>query len=124
MKKKLVSLLLVIAIMVTSVSMGFGAISAFAAPAGEGIEKINAFELTGGSGTGTNAPIKATIRSKNANYKIKVNSITAYVVYENDADTTRTVTFPLTGSGDELICGTTAKDFTATVSLSSAIFRT
>ncbi|MBQ7957714.1 MAG: hypothetical protein IJ279_06720 [Clostridia bacterium] len=84
MKKKLLSLLLVIAVMMTSVSMGFGSIVANAGAAGGGIEAINAFELTSGNATGTSFSTSITIKSKNSGYQIKVNSITATIRYYQD----------------------------------------
>ncbi len=85
MKKKLLSLLLVIAVMMTSVSMGFGSLVATAGAAGGGVEAINAFSLTGGEiATGTSFSTTINIKSKNSGYQIKVNSITATIRYSQD----------------------------------------
>lgn len=112
MKKKLLSLLLVIAIMMSSVSMG---LSAFAAPAGKGIEAINAFELTANTVNGTSGTATVNIKSKNSSYKIKVNSITGYYKYMKEGeDTSKTVSFSI---GSDNICGTSDKPFSASVSI-------
>lgn len=112
MKKKLMSLLLVIAIMVSSVSMGLGA---FAAPAGRGIEAINAFELTANTVNSASGTATVNIRSNNSNYKIKVNSITGYYKYmKENEDTSKTVSFSI---GSDNVCGTSNKSFSSTVSI-------
>ena len=79
MKKKLLSLLLVIAVMMTSVSMGFGSLVATAGAANGGIEAINAFSLTGTECTGESFSGSITVKSKVAGYQIKINSITATI---------------------------------------------
>ncbi len=104
MKKKLLSLLLVVAILATTVSMGFGSVvSVASSTGGKGAEGINAFSLTAGdirlntgtlSGDGnisttgdTSGTATVTIKSNVSGYKIKVNSITAYTIYYNSSDT-------------------------------------
>ncbi len=102
MKKKLLSLLLVIAVMMTSVSMGFGALTAFAAPAGGGVEAINAFSLTGQTGiTGTDFSTSITIKSKVSGCQIKVNSVTASIRYTaNDTGGLNTVNVDSSVNGE------------------------
>lgn len=117
MKKKLLSLLLAFAIMVTSVSMGFGSIGAFAAhptgATGKGVEAINAFSLVDNDTdgvTGTTFSTTITIKSTESNYKIKVNSVTATIRYaDNDTDTVGSVTVQDAVNG--AICGTGGETF-------------
>ncbi len=85
MKKKLLSLLLVIAVMMTSVSMGFGSLVATAGAANGGVESINAFSLVqNGTPTGTSFSTTVTIKSKAQGYQIKLNSISAVIRYSSD----------------------------------------
>ncbi len=122
MKKKLLSLLLVIAIMVTSVSMGFGSISAFAAhptgATGKGVEAYNAFSLVDNDKdgvTGTTFGTTITIKSNKDNYQIKVNSVTATIRYaDNDTDTVGSVSVQ---GASNVICGTGGKNFTVSGSI-------
>lgn len=122
MKKKILSLLLVIAMMVTSVSMGFSAISAFAAPAGKGIEAINAFSLTGGEMTGTSFTGSITIKSKVSGYQIKVHSVNASIRYsadENGAGTTGSVLVDSSVNG--AVCTTSGKSFNVTGTIGAGL---
>ncbi len=117
MKKKLLSLLLVIAIMITSVSIGFGAISAFAAPAGKGVEAINAFELTGATVTGaTSFNTSITIKSKVNGYKIKVNSVTATIRYSQD-EANGLSTVNVDSSVNGAVCDTSGTSFSVSGSI-------
>lgn len=120
MKKKLLSLLLVIAVMMTSVSMGFGSIVASAGAAGGGVEAINAFSLTGGSASGSSFSTTITIKSKVAGYQIKVNNITATIrYYQNDTDTLNTV-YP-DASAIGAVIGTGGRTFNVTGSISAGL---
>lgn len=120
MKKKLLSLLLVIAVMMTSVSMGFGALTAFAAPAGGGAEAINAFSLTGTECTGTSFGGSITIKSKVAGYQIKVNNIAATIrYYQNDTDALNTVYVDASAIG--AVCGTGGRTFNVTGTISAGL---
>ena len=76
MKKKLLSLLLVIAIMVTSVSMGFGAIGAFAA----GSQDVGvSFSVQNKQATGSSASTNLVATVGNG-YKVRIKSVTTAVV--------------------------------------------
>ncbi len=120
MKKKLLSLLLVIAVMMTSVSIGFGSLTAFAAPAGGGVEAINAFSLTGTECTGTSFNGTITIKSKVAGYQIKVNNITATIRYtQNDTDALSTVYVDSSAIG--AVCGTGGTTFGVTGTISAGL---
>lgn len=82
MKKKVISLLLVVAMLVSvfSVALGTFTITASAAKAG-GVENINCFRFTPQTTGNTGASITTTvsIKSSNSNYRIRVNSLSAYL---------------------------------------------
>lgn len=121
MKKKLLSLLLVIAVMMTSVSMGFGSLAAFATGAvGGGVEAINAFSLTGTECTGTSVSGSITIKSKVSGYQIKVNSVTASIrYYQDDTSVLNTVTVDSSVIG--AVCTTSGSTFAVTGTISSGL---
>ena len=76
MKKKLLSLLLVIAIMVTSVSMGFGAIGAFAAGSQDaGVS----FSVQNKQATGS-SPSTNLVATVGNGYKVRIKSVTPTVI--------------------------------------------
>ncbi len=120
MKKKLLSLLLVVAVMMTSVSMGFGSLVATAGAAGGGIEAINAFSLTGTECTGESFSGSITIKSKAAGYQIKINSITATIRYaQNDTDALSTVYVDSGAIG--AVVGTAGTTFSVTGSIGAGL---
>ncbi len=122
MKKKLLSLLLVIAVMVTSVSMGFGALTAYAGASGGGIEAINAFSLVDNSGgtSGESFSTTITIKSKVSGYKIKVNSVAASIrYYQDDTSVLNSVVIP--SSVVNAICDTNGQTFTITGTISAGL---
>ncbi len=119
MKKKLLSLLLVIAVMMTSVSMGFGSLVATAGAAKGGVEAINAFSLTGGTATGPSFTASFTIKSKKSDYQIKVNSVTASIRYvQNEADAYRTYTV---SSAAGKVIGTGGQNFSFTGTIDAGL---
>ncbi|MBR3589168.1 MAG: hypothetical protein IKL16_06350 [Clostridia bacterium] len=119
MKKKLLSLLLVIAVMMTSVSMGFGSLVATAGAAGGGVEAIKAFSLTGGTTvTGTSVNTTINIKSKVSGYQIKVNSITASIRYYQDATSTLNVDVSYSAG---TVVGTDGKNFTVSGTISEGL---
>ena len=120
MKKKLLSLLLVIAVMMTSVSMGFGSLVASAGAAGGGVEAINAFSLTSGDATGTSFSTSITIKSKNSGYQIKVNSITATIRYYQD-DTSALSTVYVDSSAIGKVIGTSGTSFNVTGTVNAGV---
>lgn len=120
MKKKLLSLLLVIAVMMTSVSMGFGSLVASAGAAGGGVEAINAFSLTGTECTGTSFSGSITIKSKVAGYQIKVNNITATIRYYQD-DTSALDSVNVDSSAIGAICGTSGTTFGVTGTINAGL---
>ncbi len=120
MKKKLISLLLVVAVMVTSVSIGFGSLSALAASAGGGVESINAFSLTSaGDAIGTEFKTSITVKSKVAGYQIKINSITATIRYT--ADETNALTTVYVNGAAGAVCDTKGRSFDVTGTLDSGL---
>ncbi len=121
MKKKLLSLLLVIAVMMTSVSMGFGSLIAAAVPAGGGIEAINAFSLVqNGDATGTSFNTSITIKSKVSGYQIKVNSITATIRYYQD-ETSALTTAYVDANAQGVVCDKSGKTFGVTGSIAAGL---
>ncbi len=120
MKKKLLSLLLVIAVMMTSVSMGFGSLVATAGAANGGIEAINAFSLTSGNATGTSFSTSITIKSKNPGYQIKVNSITATIRYYQD-DTSALSTVYVDSGAIGAVIGTGGASYGVTGTISEGL---
>lgn len=120
MKKKLLSLLLVIAVMMTSVSMGFGSLVATAGAAGGGVEAINAFSLTGGSATGTSFSTSITIKSKTSGYQIKVNSISAVIrFYQDEASNLSTVNVDASAVGK--VIGTGGQTFSVSGTIGAGL---
>ena len=89
MKKKILSLLLVVAMLVSVVSVGLGTITVSATPAGAGIESINAFSLTPGTqsyvANGSNIATTVTVKSLVKGYDLQVKSITATLPYASGA---------------------------------------
>ena len=118
MKKKLLSLLLVIAVMMTSVSMGFGTLVATAGAAGGGVEAINAFSLVQNSNaTGTSFSTTITIKSKASGYQIRVNTITPTIrYYQNEQDVLTSVSVSYTQG---TVVGTGGQNFNVTGSISA-----
>ncbi len=120
MKKKLLSLLLVIVVMMTSVSVGFGSIVANAGAAGGGVEGINAFSLVQNSNpTGTNFSTSITIKSKASGYQIKVNSISAVIRFaQNDTDLLNTVNVAYSAG---TVVGTSGQNFTVSGTIGAGL---
>lgn len=111
MKKKFLSLLLAAVILMTSVSVGFGALTAYAGAVGESAEAIKAFSLVDSNEavTGTSFGTKITVKSNLSGYQIKVNSITAKIVYsENDTSVLDSVSVSYTAG---TVCGTSGQTF-------------
>ena len=118
MKKKLLSLLLVVALMMTSVSIGFGSIIAGAAATGGGVEAINAFSLTAPDMTGSSYSGQITIKSKVSGYQIKVNSISAMLVHHAGEGTNATGYSTVSYTAGT-VCGTSGKNFNVSGSFPS-----
>ncbi len=121
MKKKLLSLLLVIAVMMTSVSIGFGSIVASAGAAGGGVEGINAFSLVQNSNpTGTSFSTSITIKSKASGYQIKVNSISAVIRFTQDESST-IATVNVDSSAIGKVIGTGGQNFNVTGTIGAGL---
>ncbi len=120
MKKKLLSLLLVIVVMMTSVSIGFGSIVANAGAAGGGVEGINAFSLVQKNDlTGTSFSTTINIKSKASGYQIKVNSITATIRYSQDeTNGLNTVNVSYTAG---TVVGTGGQDFSVSGTITAGL---
>ncbi len=115
MKKKLLSLLLVVAMLVTTVSMGFSSIAANAAAAGKGAEAINAFSLTSGDITSANGTTTINIKSKRSDYNIRVNTISGKVILYQD--TTSVISNQITiGLNSGVVCTSAGTNFNVTAS--------
>ena len=121
MKKKLLSLLLVIAVMMTSVSIGFGSLVATAGAAGGGVEAINAFSLVQNSNpTGTSFSTSITIKSKVSGYQIKVNSISAVIRFTQDEGST-IATVNVDSSAIGKVIGTGGQNFNVTGTIGAGL---
>lgn len=121
MKKKLLSLLLVIVVMMTSVSIGFGSIVANAGAAGGGVEGINAFSLVQNSSpTGTSFSTTITIKSKKSGYQIKVNSVSAVIRFTQDEGST-IATVNVDSSAIGKVIGTGGQNFNVTGTIGAGL---
>lgn len=111
MKKKFLSLLLAAVILMTSVSVGFGALTAYAGAVGESAEAIKAFSLVDSNEavSGTSFGTKITVKSNLSGYQIKVNSIIAKIVYyQDDTSALDSVSVSYTAG---TVCGTSGQTF-------------
>ncbi len=121
MKKKLLSLLLVAVILMTSVSVGFGT-ATFAAATGQGVESIKAFSLVDNNGTsyGTSVSTSITVKSKVSGYQIKVNSIIAEVIRYNNATDVLSNAVSVSDAAGK-VCTTAGSTFTVTGTVASTV---
>ncbi len=120
MKKKFLSLLLAAVILMTSVSVGFGSLTAYAGAVGESAEALKAFSLVDSNEavTGTSFGTKITVKSNLSGYQIKVNSITAKIVYyKDDTSALDSVSVSYTAG---TVCGTAGQTFDVTGTIDAA----
>lgn len=113
MKKRILSVLLVAAMLLGVVTVGLSSLTAAASAAGKGAEELNVFSLTPSSLStyGSNATT-IKIRSLDPNYKVYVNSISAYLPYAPNSSASVSYT---TGT----VCDSEGGLFTVTPNMAS-----
>ena len=110
MKKKLLSLLLVAVLLMTTVSMGFSSVASFAAATGKGAEALNVFSLTAGDISSATGTTTINIKSKLSGYNVRVNSIVGKIIMYQD--TTSVISNQINiALNSGAICTTTGSNF-------------